>query len=113
MLTAAAVLLVLAAPQAAPEKPIDPAQGKAEDRRLITVREFVVKVEAKEAVSYKALWVSRDGGRTWKAAREAGITESWGDWAAGTGMRRLAARGQRLGGFSRPSFALIVGGVIG
>ena len=84
MLTAAAVLLALAAPQAAPEKPQDPAPGKPEDRRLITVREFVVKVEAKEAVSYKALWVSRDAGRTWKTAREAGITESWGEWAAGT-----------------------------
>ena len=73
MLSALACLLAL---QAAPDK--------VDERRLITVREFVVKVEAKEAVSFKALWVSRDGGRTWKAAREAGITESWGDWAAGT-----------------------------
>ena len=74
-----AATLVWSALQAA-----DPAQAKPEDRRLITVREFVVKVEAKEAVSYKALWVSRDGGRTWKSAREAGVTESWGDWSAGT-----------------------------
>src|SRR5579862_6210504 len=87
MLAALACFLAL---QAAPEKPSDAAPGKpaapasAEDRRLITVREFVVKVEAKELVSYKALWVSRDGGRTWKAAREAGVTESWGDWASGT-----------------------------
>ncbi len=78
-------VLLLGLLQAAPERPSDPAPGKpAEDRRLVTVREFVVKVEAKEAVSFKALWVSRDGGRTWKSAREAGIVESWGEWAAGT-----------------------------
>jgi hypothetical protein len=79
MLAALACLLAL---QAAPGKTASPAA--AEDRRLITVREFVVKVEAKEPVSYKALWVSRDGGRTWKPAREAGVTESWGEWSAGT-----------------------------
>jgi hypothetical protein len=77
MKTAAALLLLCASAsaQTAPEK--------APDRRLVTVREFVVKVESKEPVSFKALWVSRDGGRTWKPARETGVTESWGDWAGG------------------------------
>jgi Flp pilus assembly protein TadD len=76
MFIAAAFLCALAAPQATPEKPAD-------DRRLITVREFVVKVDARDLVSFKALWVSRDGGRTWKPAREAGVTDSWSDWAGG------------------------------
>ncbi|HUR39151.1 MAG TPA: tetratricopeptide repeat protein [Planctomycetota bacterium] len=77
MKTAAALLFLCAAAsaQTAPEK--------APDRRLVTVREFVVKVESKEPVSFKALWVSRDGGRTWKPARETGVTESWGEWAGG------------------------------
>ena len=77
MKTAAALLLLCASAsaQTAPEK--------APDRRLVTVREFVVKVESKEPVSFKALWVSRDGGRTWKPARETGVTESWGEWAGG------------------------------
>jgi len=84
MLSAAAAFLIALQQTPAAPGPFDPAQGKPDDRRLITVREFVVKVEAKEAVSFKALWVSRDGGRTWKAAREAGLVESWGDWTAGT-----------------------------
>jgi hypothetical protein len=77
MKTAAALLFLCAAAsaQTAPEK--------APDRRLITVREFVVKVDSKEPVSFKALWVSRDGGRTWKPARETGVAESWGEWAGG------------------------------
>jgi len=77
MKTAAALLFLCAAAsaQTAPEQ--------APDRRLVTVREFVVKVEAKEAVSFKALWVSRDGGRTWKPARETGVVESWGEWVGG------------------------------
>jgi hypothetical protein len=59
------------------------APGKDGERRLITVREFVIRVESKESASYKALWVSRDGGRSWKPGREAGILESWGEWAGG------------------------------
>lgn len=78
----AAVLLFLCAAAAAQTAP-DPAPAKAPDRRLVTVREFVVKVDAKETVSFKALWVSRDGGRTWKPARETGVVESWGEWVAG------------------------------
>ena len=62
MTFAAAVLLSLL--QAAPEK--------SEDRRLITVREFIIRVDSKENAPFKALWVSRDGGRTWKTARESG-----------------------------------------
>lgn len=66
--------LIFAQAEAAPKTP---------DRRLVTVREFVVRVDAKENVSFKALWVSRDGGRTWKPAREAGVVDTWGEWAGG------------------------------
>jgi hypothetical protein len=85
MKSAAALLLMasLAQAQTAPEKPFDPAQGKPQDRRLVTVREFVVRVDSRENASYKALWVSRDGGRTWKSAREADVIDLWSDWAAG------------------------------
>ena len=58
-------------------------QEKADDRRLVTVREFVVRVDAKENVSFKALWVSRDGGKTWKTARDAGVIDTWSDWSGG------------------------------
>lgn len=73
---ALAASLLVSALQAAPEK----SDG---DRRLITVREFVVKVDSRENVAFRALWVSRDGGRTWKPARETGVIETWSDWAAG------------------------------
>jgi Tfp pilus assembly protein PilF len=69
------VALVFLAAQAAPEK--------MEDRRLITVREFIIRVDSKDNASFKALWVSRDGGRSWKSAREAGVTEAWGEWTGG------------------------------
>jgi len=60
------------------------AQDKPQDqRRFVTVREFVVRVDAKENVSFKALWVSRDGGKTWKTAREAGVIDTWSDWSGG------------------------------
>jgi len=71
-----AALLLAALAQAAPEK-AEP------DRRLITVREFIIRVDSKENAPFKALWVSRDGGRTWKTARESGVVEAWGDWAGG------------------------------
>jgi Tfp pilus assembly protein PilF len=58
-------------------------QEKPEDRRLVTVREFVVRVDAKENVSFKALWVSRDGGKTWRTARESGVIDTWSDWSGG------------------------------
>src|SRR5262249_47979744 len=58
-------------------------QDKVDERRLVTVREFVVRVDAKENVSFKALWVSRDGGKTWKTAREAGVIDTWSDWSGG------------------------------
>src|SRR5579863_7713777 len=77
MKSAIALLMLGAAAwaQTAPEK--------SPDRRLITVREFVIRVESKESASFKALWVSRDGGRTWKTARDAGVVDTWGEWAAG------------------------------
>lgn len=53
------------------------------DRRIVTVREFVIKVESRENAAYRALWVSRDGGATWKPAGQLGVTESWGEWAKG------------------------------
>lgn len=74
-MTFAALLLAVLA-QAAPDK----SEG---DRRLITVREFIIRVDSKDNAPFKALWVSRDGGRTWKAAREAGVVETWGEWAGG------------------------------
>src|SRR4029077_10923211 len=74
----AAVLLFLCAAASAQTAP-----EKAPDRRLVTVREFVGTVQAKERVSFKPLWVALDPGRTWKAARETGVVESWGEWVAG------------------------------
>ena len=61
--------------QAAPDKMLD--------RRLITVREFVIRVESKDNAAFRTLWVSRDGGRTWKTAREAGVIDTWSDWSGG------------------------------
>ena len=58
-------------------------QEKPDDRRLVTVREFVIRIDARENVSFKALWVSRDGGKTWRTAREAGVLDTWSDWAGG------------------------------
>src|SRR6185503_11394559 len=83
-----AALLLAALAQAAPDNsgpvPSEARPGRVEgDRRLITVREFIIRVDSKENAPFKALWVSRDGGRTWKAAREAGVVETWGEWAAG------------------------------
>ncbi len=47
------------------------------------VREFVVRVESAENAAYRTLWVSRDGGTSWKLAAEAGVGAEWGEWAAG------------------------------
>jgi hypothetical protein len=82
MLGSAAVVAVLLQAAAPPQ---EPARASApEQRRLITVREFVLRIDCKsEAPSYKALWVSRDSGRTWKAAKDAGVEAAWGEWTAG------------------------------
>jgi tetratricopeptide (TPR) repeat protein len=55
-----------------------------QDRVAVASREFALSFTSREEkVTFKALWVSRDGGRSWKPAREAGVTESWGEWAEG------------------------------
>ena len=55
----------------------------AQERKVVQSREFVIRFNAKERPSRQMLWVSRDGGQSWKKAREAGIVETWEDWAAG------------------------------
>ncbi len=67
-MTIVLALLALSAPQ---------------ERRVVPVREFVVRVESAENAAYRTLWVSRDGGKSWKVAAEAGVEASWGEWAAG------------------------------
>jgi tetratricopeptide (TPR) repeat protein len=79
-MTFVAALLILAAAQ---EKGEPTQAEKPQDRRLVTVREFVVRVESKENAPFRALWVSRDAGRSWKTAREAGVVETWADWSGG------------------------------
>lgn len=83
MLLAALFSLILTqdkAPAAAP-----PPEKKTEaERRLVTVRDFVLRLDSKsEAPGFKTLWVSRDGGSSWKSARELGVQEAWGDWKDG------------------------------
>jgi Tfp pilus assembly protein PilF len=56
----------------------------AQERRQIPSREFVVKIQSNEAPAFKELWVSRDGGKSWKTARDASVSASWGEWADGT-----------------------------
>jgi len=58
-------------------------QETPSDRRVVPVREFVVRVESAENAPYRTLWVSRDGGKTWKVAAEAGVEAAWGEWASG------------------------------
>jgi tetratricopeptide (TPR) repeat protein len=53
------------------------------ERRIVPVREFVVRVESTENAAFRTLWVSRDAGKTWKIAGEAGVGAEWGDWSAG------------------------------
>jgi Tfp pilus assembly protein PilF len=36
-----------------------------------------------EKVVHKTLWASRDGGKTWRTARDAGVAETWGEWKGG------------------------------
>jgi hypothetical protein len=56
----------------------------SQDRKTVPSREFVIKVDSKrEAPTFRVLWVSRDGGKTWKLAKDAGVSEAWGDWAEG------------------------------
>ncbi len=63
-------LLALLLPAAAPQ-----------DRRVVPSREFTITIWTSEPVVSKTLWISRDGGKTWKTARDAGVSESWGEWS--------------------------------
>lgn len=56
----------------------------AQDRRVIPSREFTLRVDSKgEKPAFRALWVSRDAGRTWKTAKDVNVAEEWGDWVEG------------------------------
>ncbi len=57
--------------------------AEPQDRRAVASREFTVTLWTSERVVPKTLWVSRDGGKTWKTARDAGVAESWGQWSGG------------------------------
>lgn len=65
-----------------------------QDRREIPGPEFGIRLRT-EPVRNPALWVSRDGGASWSRAAEAGVTESWDEWADGaiTCMVRVPADG--------------------
>ncbi len=67
-----ALLLLALLPAAAPQ-----------DRRAVPSREFTATIWTSEPVASKALWVSRDGGKTWKTAKDAGVAESWGEASGG------------------------------
>lgn len=57
---------------------------EAQERRIVPAREFTLRVESKgEKPAFRALWVSRDAGRVWKTAKDAGVAEEWGDWVEG------------------------------
>ncbi len=81
----AALLALLPLQDKAPAAAPPPPEKKAgAERRKITVREFVLRLDSKlEAPGFKKLWVSRDGGGSWKSARELGVQEVWGDWKEG------------------------------
>jgi hypothetical protein len=55
----------------------------AQDRKAVPSRDFVVRVDASEPPAFKELWVSRDSGRSWKPAKEAGVAAAWGEWTEG------------------------------
>jgi len=55
----------------------------AQDRKQVSSREFVIRIEANEPPARRELWVSKDSGRTWKPAKDAGVEASWGEFAEG------------------------------
>jgi tetratricopeptide (TPR) repeat protein len=58
--------------------------AQAQDRRMVPARDFIIRIDSKaENPAFRMLWVSKDGGKTWKSARDAGVTETWGQWSAG------------------------------
>ena len=50
----------------------------AQERKAVPSREFTIRIDAPERPAHQTLWVSRDGGMSWKKATEAGITSMWG-----------------------------------
>ncbi len=54
-----------------------------EQRRVVPSREFTLTLTTTERVITGIAWVSRDGGRTWSKARDAGIGTTWGSWREG------------------------------
>jgi tetratricopeptide (TPR) repeat protein len=82
-----ALALALAAARGAgalpSEAPSGPGAKEGQERRPVPSREFTVRVDSKENPAIRTLWVSRDGGGTWRRASEAGVAEAWGGWADG------------------------------
>lgn len=59
--------------------------ARAQERRAVPARDFVIRLDSKaENPAFRQLWVSRDGGKSWRTARDAGVVEGWGDWSAGS-----------------------------
>jgi tetratricopeptide (TPR) repeat protein len=59
------------------------AEAFAQDRRVAPQREFTVRMNVPEKPAQKTLWASRDGGKTWKTAKDAGVAETWEAWDGG------------------------------
>jgi Tfp pilus assembly protein PilF len=57
--------------------------AEPQDRRPVASREFTITIWTSERVAARTLWVSRDGGKTWKTAKDAAVVETWGEWANG------------------------------
>lgn len=55
-----------------------------------STKDFVIRVETRENPTFKALWVSRDGGRNWHPAEKVKVEAVWGAWS--NGMIRCAVR---------------------
>lgn len=55
-----------------------PASGQ--ERRAWDSREFSITFFLQEPVRTRVLWASRDGGKTWRTAKDAGVSEAWKEW---------------------------------
>ncbi len=60
------------------------AAQEAQGRRAVATREFTIVFHMNKKVTPKALWVSRDGGKSWKTAGDAGVTEKWAEYDPAT-----------------------------
>jgi tetratricopeptide (TPR) repeat protein len=62
----------------------DASDDAAPGRRRVSVREFALRLETRaEAPDFRALWVSRDEGKTWSRAEDARVGTEWGEWKDG------------------------------